>query len=385
MGRYQCESVRPVWAEINLAALRHNLREIRRIIGPDVEQMAVVKAEAYGHGGVEVAQTACEFGAGWLGVALPEEGMALREKGITVPILVFAPLQANQAEFFLEHDLTATVCFLEPVVALSRAAMRRGRTAAVHVKLDTGMGRIGLTPPEAVKFIKKIGLIPGIKVSGLYSHLATADQEDKTYAELQIKRYVQTVDALRAEGLLPEKLHLANSAAVLELPQTYYNMVRTGIIMYGLYPSAEVKRNTIDLQPVLSLKTRVVYVKRVPIATGISYGQRYHTDRETTIVTLPIGYADGWSRRLSQKAQVLIGGKRYPIVGTICMDQCMVDVGDDPVEVGDEVVLIGTQGREQITADAIGEILGTINYEVTCMISDRVPRVYINKNEKPTD
>ncbi|HYH05036.1 MAG TPA: alanine racemase, partial [Bacillota bacterium] len=338
-----------------------------------------------GHGALEVAQTACEAGASWLGVALPEEGMVLRQKGITVPILVFAPLQTDQADIFLEYDLTATVCFLEPVVALSRAAMRRGRTAAVHVKLDTGMGRIGLTPPEAVKFIKKIGLIPGIKVAGLYSHLATADQEDKTYAELQIKRYVETVTALKAEGLLPEKLHLANSAGVLELPQTYYNMVRTGIILYGLYPSAEVKRSTIDLQPLLSLKTRVVYVKRVPIATGISYGQRYHTGRETTIVTLPIGYADGWSRRLSHKAQALIGGKRYPIVGTICMDQCMVDVGDDPVEVGAEVVLIGAQGKENITADEIGEYLGTINYEVTCMIGDRVPRVYINQNEKPTD
>lgn len=381
------ELVRPVWAEIDLAALRHNIREIRRLIGPEVEQMAVVKAEAYGHGAFEVAQTACREGVTWLGVALPEEGIALRQKGLTAPILVFAPLQTGQAGVFLEYNLTATVCFLESVIALSREALQRGKTAPVHVKLDTGMGRVGLSPQEAVKFIKKINSIPGIKVQGLYSHLATADQADQTYAKLQIARYAQTVKALDAAGILPEKLHLANSAAVIGLPQAFYNMVRTGIILYGLYPSAEVDQSKIPLKPVLALKTRVIQVKQVPAGTGIGYGQSYHTNRKTTIVTLPIGYADGWSRLLSHKAQVLIGGKRYPIVGTICMDQCMVDVGDEPVEVGAEVVLIGSQGKEMITADAVAAQLGTINYEVTCMISDRVPRVYLNKdeNEKSTD
>lgn len=385
MGRFQQERIRSVWAEIDLAALRHNLGEIRRIIGPNVAQMAVVKAEAYGHGAFEVAQAACQAGAAWLGVALPEEGLALRQKGITVPILVFAPLQTEQVGFFLEHQLTATVCFLEPVVALSREALKRGQTVQVHVKLDSGMGRVGVRPEEAVKFIKKVAAIPGIKVEGLYSHLATADQADKRYALEQISRYEHVVSDLKAAGHLPGLLHLANSAGMMELPQTHLNMVRTGIILYGLYPSNEVDRGRIDLKPVLSLKTRVLYVKKVPAGTGISYGQRYHTAKVSTIATLPIGYADGWSRMLSHKAQALIGGKRYPVVGTICMDQCMVDVGDDPVEIGDEVVLIGAQGKERITADEIAELLGTINYEVTCMIGDRVPRVYINQDARTTN
>jgi alanine racemase len=238
------------------------------------------------------------------------------------------------------------------------------------------MGRIGVAYPEAVQFIKKLAVIPGIKVTGLFSHLATADQEDKHYAQLQAERFHTVVERLTAVGLLPELVHLANSAATMELPRTYYRMVRTGIILYGLYPSSEVDRSKVSLEPVFSLKAKVIHVKKVPAGTGISYGQRYHTAQEATIATLPLGYADGWSRRLSARAEVLIGGKRYPIVGTICMDQCMVDLGEDEVEVGAEAVLIGRQGKEQITADEVAEKLGTINYEITCMIGDRVPRIY---------
>jgi alanine racemase len=378
VNRYHQGLIRPVWVEIDRAALRHNLREIRRVIGPDVQQMAVVKAEAYGHGGIEVAQVALQAGASWLGVALPEEGIALRAAGLTAPILVFAPLQAEQAAVFLEYNLTPTICRLEPVVALARLAVKRGQPAAVHVKVDTGMGRIGVAYPEAEKFIKKLALIPGIKVEGLFSHLATADQVDKQYAELQAQRFQEVVDRLTGAGLRPEKLHLANSAATIEMPQTHYQMVRTGIILYGLYPSNEVDQSKIALQPVFSLKTKVIHVKKAPTGTGISYGQRYHTSQEATIATLPLGYADGWSRRLSSRAEVLIGGKRYPIVGMICMDQCMVDLGKDEVEIGAEAVLIGQQGKERITADEVAEKLGTINYEVTCMINDRVPRIYVN-------
>ena len=373
VNRYHQELIRPVWAEIDRAALRHNMREIRRVIGPVVQQMAVVKAEAYGHGGIEVARIALQSGASWLGVALPEEGIALRDAGLTAPILVFAPLQV-----FLEYNLTPTVCMLEPVVALARLAVKRGQSAAVHVKVDTGMGRIGVAYPETVKFVKKLALIPGIKVDGLYSHLATADQANKQYAELQAKRFHDIVERLNIAGLLPENVHLANSAASLEMPQTHYRMVRTGIILYGLYPSSEVDQSKIALQPVFSLKAKVIHVKKVPAGTGISYGQRYHTACEATIATLPVGYADGWTRRLSSRAEVLIGGKRYPIVGAICMDQCMVDLGKDEVEIGAEVVLIGQQGKERITADELAEKLGTINYEITCMIGDRVPRIYVN-------
>ncbi len=378
MGRYQ-EAVRPVWVEIDLNAIRHNLAEIRRLVGPTVEIMAVVKAEAYGHGAVKIAKTALQSGANWLGVALPEEGIALREAGITAPILVFSPLQTDQAEAMVRYDLTPTVCMLEPAVALSRAAVAAGKKAPFHVKVDTGMNRIGIPASEGIVFIKKMQHLPGILFEGIFSHLSTADERDKEYAKYQIKIFNKIIVDLKTQGLLPPKAHLANSAGIIDLPLTYYNLVRPGIILYGMYPSPEVEIDKIQLQPAFSLKTKVVFIKRVAQGTAVSYGRRYIAPAESTIVTIPIGYADGWSRRLSGKAEVLISGKRFPIVGTICMDLCMVDVGDEPVEIGQEVVLVGSQGAERITAEEIGAHLGTINYEVTCMISDRVPRRYLNE------
>lgn len=371
------EIIRPVWAEIDLGALRHNLQEVRRLIGPEVEIMAVVKAEAYGHGAVKVAQTAIENGATWLGVSLPEEGIALRKAGFTVPILVFEALQPDQAEAFIIHDLTATVCILESATALSRAALKAGKTATLHLKVDTGMGRVGVSYGDALKMMKDIAKLPALKATGIYSHLATADQANKDFANLQIQRFTKVVAELREAGLLPEKVHLANSAAIIDLPASYFNMVRPGIMLYGMRPSPEMSLSgKVDLRPVLSLKTKVIFVKRVPAQTGISYGHCYRTKKETTIVTIPIGYADGWSRRLTNRAEAIIGGKKYPVVGAICMDQCMIDVGDDPVELGAPVTLIGKDGEAQITADSIAETLGTINYEITCMLGSRVPRVY---------
>jgi alanine racemase len=377
MNRYGVEVIRPVWAEIDLEAIRYNLAGIRRLVGPEVEIMAVVKAEAYGHGAIEIARTVINNGASWLGVSLPEEGIALRKAGIKTPILVFEPLQSGQTFVFLEYDLTATVCIPEIVAILGKDALKAGKIAQVHVKVDTGMGRVGVKVSEAAAFIREINELSGIKVNGLYSHLATADERDKNYATKQIKAFSDLARTLKMDGLLPEKVHLANSAAIIDLPEAYFNMVRPGIMLYGLYPSAQVHREKISLKPAMSLKTKSVFVKRVPENTGISYGLRYHTRKETTIVTIPIGYADGWSRLLAHKAEALIGGKRFPIVGTICMDQCMIDVGDEPVELGQEIVLIGEQGCEKITADIIADHLGTINYEVTCMISSRVPRIYV--------
>lgn len=378
MSRYQ-DTIRPVWVEIDLNAVRHNLNEIRRLIGPTVEIMAVVKAEAYGHGAVKIAQTALESGAHRLGVALPEEGIALRKAGITAPISVFSPLQPDQAETMVRFDLTPTICMLEPAVALSRAAVAAGKESPFHVKIDTGMNRIGIPAHEGIIFIKKMQSLPGIVFEGIFSHLATADEQDKEYAKYQIKNFNKVIIDLKTEGLLPPKIHLANSAGIIDLPLAHYNLVRPGIILYGMYPSTEVETGKILLQPAFSLKTKVVFKKRVPQSTAVSYGRKYFTSMETTIVTIPIGYADGWSRKLSGKAEVLISGKRFPVVGTICMDLCMVDVGDEPVEIGQEVVLIGSQGAERITAEEIGSHLGTINYEVTCMISDRVPRRYLNE------
>lgn len=378
MSRYP-EAIRPVWVEVDLEAIRHNLAEIRRLVGPTVEIMAVVKAEAYGHGGVKVAKTALQAGASRLSVALPEEGIALREAGITAPVLVFSPLQTDQAETMVRYNLTPTLCMLEPAVALSRAATAAGKKVPFHVKIDSGMNRIGIPASEGVVFIKKVLPLPGLAFEGIFSHLATADEQDKEYAKYQIKIFNKVIVDLKAEGLIPSKVHLANSAGIIDLPLSHYNLVRPGIILYGMYPSTEVQTDKIQLQPAFALKTKVVFINRVPRGSAVSYGRKYVTPTESTIVTIPIGYADGWSRRLSGKAQALISGKRFPIVGTICMDLCMMDVGDEPVEIGQEVVLIGSQGSERITVEEICDHLGTINYEVTCMISDRVPRRYLHE------
>lgn len=369
--------VRPVWAEIDLGAVRHNLSEVRRLVGPSVEIMAIVKADAYGHGAIPVAETVLKNGASCLGVALPEEGLALRQAGITAPILVLGIFQPEQAEVFVAQKITATIATVEGAAALAQAAKEIGEIATVQLKVDTGMGRIGVSWQDALALAQAVSNLPGLVVEGIYSHLATAYDRDKGFARKQIQRFNGVLTQLKAAGLLPEKIHLANSAAVIDLPEAYYNLVRPGIILYGLKPDPEMCiEDKIDLKPVLSLKTKVSYVKRVASETGIGYGQCFHTNKETTIVTLPIGYADGWSRLLAGKAGVLINGKRYPVVGNICMDQCMVDVGDDWVERGTEVTLIGKNGSMEINADEVGEQLGTINYEVVCRLGERIPRMY---------
>ncbi|HBE80210.1 MAG TPA: alanine racemase [Firmicutes bacterium] len=380
MNRHQ-ERIRPAWVEINLAAIGHNIREVRRLVGPTPDIMAVVKAEAYGHGAVPVAKAAIAAGASWLGVAMPEEGITLRTAGLTVPILILGPIQPDQVKPVVEHGLTAALCNWEAAVAMSEEAGRTGKTALAHLKVDTGMGRIGIVPSTVVEFMAKLKNLPGLQVSGIFSHMATADERDKSYARKQIETFSTMVAALRSSGLLPDKVHLANSAGIMELPASHFNMVRPGIILYGLYPSNEVDRQKASFEPALTLKTKVTFIKRVPQGTGISYGQRYHTGRESTIATIPIGYADGWSRMLTNKAEALVRGKRFPIVGTICMDQCMIDLGDEPVRSGEEVILIGKSGRETITADEIAESLGTINYEVACMLNNRLPRMWINEHE----
>lgn len=376
------QQIRHAWVEIDLDAIRHNMQEIRRMVGPAVDILAVVKAEAYGHGALPVAKTAIASGASWLGVAMPEEGIELRKAGIETPILIFGPIQPDQVGPVVKYGLTTAICNWESAVAMSGEAIRTGKPALAHLKVDTGMGRVGVRPDDTVEFIRKTRELPGLQITGIFSHMATADEKDKSYAKRQIEVFSMVVENLKAVGLLPEKVHLANSAGIMELPESYFNMVRPGIILYGLYPSNEVDRKKALLKPALTLKTRVSYVKRVPVGSGISYGQRYHTQKESTIATIPIGYADGWSRMLTNKAEAIIRGKRYPIVGSICMDQCMIDLGDDTVEIGEEVVLLGESGKEKISADSLAAKLGTINYEVTCMLSNRLPRVYFENREK---
>jgi alanine racemase len=373
----KAQVIRPVWATVEEAALRENIRGIKTLVGPQRKVMAVVKAEAYGHGAVRVAKLAVREGLDWLGVATPEEGIALRQAGLKANILVFAPCLPTQAVVYGAHDLVPTVTTLESAVALSREAARRQREIRVHVKVDTGMGRIGFAADQAGAAIEQIRALPYLIIEGLYSHFATADAADLSYARQQLATFTCLVRELTARGIEIPLKHMASSGGILNLPESYFDLVRPGLILYGLYPSPWCDREQLKLKPAFSLKTQVSFVKRVLVGTGISYGQRYHTEKATTIATLPLGYADGWRRMLSGKARVLINGEFYPVVGTICMDQCMVDLDDAPVQVGDEVVLIGEQKGKKITVEEVAALLDTINYEVVCQISGRVPRLYI--------
>lgn len=369
----------PVWAEINLSAITHNMREIRQVVGTATRIMAVVKADAYGHGAVEVSKAALVGGADWLGVARLAEGVALREAGLDVPILVLGYTPPEQAAEVVRYELSQTVYTGEAASFLAAAAGREGRRARVHLKIDTGMGRIGwLADSPAVPEILSVAGLPDLEIEGIFTHFATADSRDKSYAREQFERFLVMIEALQRNGLEIPFKHAANSAALLEMPETRLDMVRPGIIIYGLFPSDEVDRTLINLQPAMSLKTRVAYVKHVPAGFKVSYGCTFTTRKPTTIATLPLGYADGYSRLLSAKGEVLIHGQRAPVAGRVCMDQFMVDVGHVPdVEIGDEAVLFGRQGSAEITADEVANWLGTINYEVVCMVSHRVPRVFL--------
>ncbi|AEE90681.1 Alanine racemase [Tepidanaerobacter acetatoxydans Re1] len=377
-------NIRPTWAEINLDDLRHNLLEIRRITSTNAKLCAIVKADGYGHGAVEVAQTALSCGAHYLGVAFLDEAVELREKGIKAPILILGFTPENQFDTIIEHDITQTVYSLKSAILLSEKALKRKKKAKVHIKLDTGMSRIGFqTDASSISDIRKLFQLEGLKVEGILTHFAKADEKDRTVTEEQFRIFTEAVNTIEAKDYKIPIKHIANSAGIIEYPNTHLDMVRPGIILYGMYPSDEITKSKIHLKPILSLKTRVAHVKSLPKGKAISYGGTYITERHTIIATLPVGYADGYSRLLSSRAQVLINGQRAPVVGRICMDQCMVDVTDIQGEVKpkDEVTLIGADGSERIEAEDIAKIIGTINYEITCGISKRVPRVYISNGK----
>ena len=367
------EILRPVWAEVNLANISDNVRHIGSFLAGR-PMMAIVKANAYGHGAVPVAQAALSAGATWLGVATPEEGVALRQAGITVPILVLGTFFPGQEQAFREYSLTATIGTQEAAAVLCHLA-DIGADFPVHLKIETGMGRLGLLEPQVTSVAREL-LAHKVDVNGLYTHLATADEADLQFTQMQLARFQRVRATLAALGMRPQWQHAANSAAIFRLPLDDFNLVRTGITMYGLYPSANVPQQ-VPLKSAISLHARAVAVRRLPAGSHISYGSTFQTTRATNIVTLPLGYADGYSRRLSNIFSALLGGKRYPLVGNITMDQCMVDVGDYPAQVGEEAVLLGAQGGEEITAEELAEALGTINYEVICMIGGRVPRVFV--------
>ncbi len=368
------------WAVINLDNIAHNVREIRRIIRKNTGIMGVVKADAYGHGVIEVAQTLLENGVEKLAVAMLDEAIQLRRRGIDVPVLVLGYTGPGRAREVLENNITQTVFSHELAGQLSREAVKAGRKARIHVNVDTGMTRIGLMPGySAIQAIQKISRLPGIIIEGMFTHFASADEKDESYTRLQYERFLSIDRELNRAGIVIPFKHAANSAAVINYPEMKMNIVRPGIILYGLYPSEEVRRERVSLKPAMSLKTRVVFVKDVNKNTPVSYGRTFRTARDSRIATIPVGYADGYTRLLSGKSTILINEQRFPIVGRICMDQCMADVTDAriPVKTGDEAVLIGRQGGNEITADELASITGTINYEVVCLIGKRVPRVYV--------
>jgi alanine racemase len=335
--------------------------------------MAVVKADGYGHGSVEVSRTALESGADCLGVALPEEGVILRQAGIDVPILVFGSIQPSEAYKTIDSLLDQTVCSVEATEALNQEACKASVRVNVHVEVDTGMGRIGVKPEDVSAFVRRILKFKNLKVKGIFTHFPSADEADKAFSKRQIEIFDRVIRELEVSGITIPQKHLANSAAVLDLPEAYYDLVRPGIMIYGLYPSDKVS-HSIELKPAMTLTTRISFLKTVPPGTPISYGRTFVTKKETKVATLPVGYGDGYSRLLSGRGEVLINGHRFPLIGRVCMDMCMVDVSQaGDVEPGDEVILFG----EELSVDEIAAKIGTINYEIVCAVGKRVPRVYV--------
>lgn len=367
-----------MWAEVDLDRLAHNMREIRKA-SQSREMIAVIKADGYGHGALDIAPTLLENGATRIAVAVLNEAVELRRGGIEEPIMVLGFTPPSLIDMLLRYDIEQTVYSYELAKDISQLAKKKNKIAKVHIALDTGMGRIGFLPnEESAEEVYKISKLPNIIIEGLFSHLSSADEEDKTYTRLQLDRYNSFYDRLLEKGIKINIRHIANSAAIIDMPEAHFEAVRPGIILYGYYPSEEVLRQKITLKPVMSLKTNIVHIKKLPAGEYISYGRKFKTSRESIIATLPVGYADGYTRLLFNKAKVIINGSFVPVIGRICMDQCMVDVTDIPcAKLGDEVVLMGEQGDLEFTADHIAELIGTINYEITCMISKRVPRVYV--------
>ena len=372
---------RPVWAEINLDNIRHNIHSIRRQVGTDTDIMAVVKADGYGHGSVSVARAALEAGADRLAVALPEEGMELRAAGIKAPVQVLGEIMGEQARLIAEYDLMATVCRPDTVHNLSQEAISAGGEIDAVIKIDTGMSRIGIRPEDIGDFYHRIQRKSGLNVDSIMTHFATADEADKEFTKEQYERFKRAIENLEQKGLSPGedfRCQVANSAAVIDMPEYSLDIVRPGIMVYGLHPSPEVDQS-FELKPALTLKARIIYLKTVGPGTPISYGRTYVTGEEERIATLPLGYADGYPRLLSNRADVLVKGHRTPIRGRVCMDQIMVDVTGIPgVEIGDEAVLIGGQGDDFIAAGELADLVGTINYEIVSRLGERVPRAYIN-------
>lgn len=364
---------RPTWAEINLSNLRDNFNWIKKIIPPQAKVMACVKADAYGHGLVPVARKLASCGADYFSVASIDEGIVLRQAGIKLPVLVLGMILEKDISPLIKYNLAQTVCTEEMAKKLNDAGRISNKVISIHIKIDTGMGRLGILFKDALVMIRRIHKLKFIKIEGLFTHLSLADV-NRDFTILQIKLFNQLISKLRKSRIRIPYIHAANSLGVICYKESHFNMVRPGLILYGLSPDEGLQ---VNLKPVLSLKTKIVYFKKVPVGYGISYGYTYVTQKDTVIVNLPIGYGDGYPRNLSNLAPVLVRGRRFKIAGRVCMDQIMVDVGKLPIKIGDEVVLIGSQSKENITAEELARLSATIPYEITCGLGSRIPRVYI--------
>ena len=368
---------RPTVAEINLDAIAFNLRRIRELVGPDVKICPAVKADAYGHGAIPVSRTVLDAGAEMLSVAFVEEAVELREAGIQAPILLLGCAFPDQIPEIVEHDITSTVCDLDFARSLSREAQSAGKRAKVHIKVDTGMGRIGMHPRDVLEFALGVSELPGVEIEGIFTHFPCADVDDLSFTRAQIEDFHAISEAVRSAGVPVPIRHAANSGAIINLPESYFEMVRPGIMLYGLYEGAFVGRK-VELRQAMTLKTRIIFLKEMLPGETVSYGRTFRASRPTMVATLPIGYADGYNRLLSNKAHALVHGKRAPVIGRVCMDQTMLDVTGVPgVSAGDEVVLYGSQGGETIPISEIAALQGTLTYEVACAVGKRVPRVYV--------
>lgn len=364
-----------VFAEINLSNIAENVVNIKKSLDKNTKLMTIVKAYGYGHGALEVAKICIENGADWLGVAIVSEAMELRNAGIKEPILVLGSITENNIHHIIENDITQTIFSYETAKKLSKIAEKLNKFANIHIKIDTGMSRLGFLPTnETIKEILKINELPFIKITGIFTHFSTSDEIDKSFSINQFDTFTEFTKKLEQNGISNIMKHISNSGAILDLPKYNLDMVRAGIIIYGLYPSEQVSKN-IPLKPAMTIKTHISFIKEVDELSSISYGRTHTTRVKSKIATIPVGYADGYARNLSNRGRVIVNGQYAKIVGNICMDQFMIDVTHiDDINIGDFVTLIG----DGISVEEVAKLQNTINYEVVCCIGKRVPRIYIH-------
>ncbi len=362
------------WIEVDLNAIEHNLKAIKSKVESGTKILSIVKADAYGHGAVEVSKTLEQNGTDMLGVAFPGEGIELRENNITIPILILNPVLSVQIEDIIQHSLGVTVNNLDIANEISMTAKKYHRNIRIHVEIDTGMGGAGVCHERALPFIKALSLIENLEIEGVFTHFSSSDEKDKSFTYEQNRKFREVIKQLEKEKISLPLIHAANSAAILDIPDSHFNMVRPGLILYGIFPSNYVSRN-IDIKQAMSFKTRIINLKQLGPGSVIGYGRTFEIMKQTTVATIPVGYKDGFNRGFSNLGVVLVHGKRVPIIGRVCMDRCFIDVTDlSGVEIGSEVILLGNQDSETISIESAAELIGTIPYEIVCNIGTITPK-----------